>query len=577
MPVASQALPSSPSRRRLLGIPTGTAAPAPMRAAATLAAQPPAAVRWLTKATYGHTAADLMAFNALGANDNARWAAWLDQQLNPAGINDSACQTRINTANYVSLNKTVPQLWADHHESPDWSTRMLPQEEVECATVIRAIYSQRQLFERMVGFWHDHFNVYSADGDTGPMYVHYDRDVIRTHALGNFRTMLGAVARSPSMLFYLDNYDSRGANFNENYARELIELHTLGVENYYGANMSPWHVPCIASEEVHCDPGMPAGFVDNDVYEAAAALTGWSLKNGYWEYPNDNDGTFVYRPEWHQHNNKLFLGLWMPANQPAMEDGEQVFDRLCQHPGTARHIAGKLCRRFVGDNPSQGLIDSVAADFANHRNDGNQIALMLRTILESTEFKATWGEGMRRPFESTMSALRALGAEFTPKPDDSDTWTVSEEFFGRLQQTGHRPFRWVPPNGYPDNIEAWSSSGSLGMTLRLLRHLPRLPQDRSSNPPPLADIVGQTQAALPAIADRTASNIIAFWCQQILGWQPQPLTTTLTAFLQQDALASEPLDLSIDDWDSSLKDHYVPSRLRTAVGMLLMNPHFLLR
>lgn len=580
MQTRSEAVPRSMSRRQLL---TGGNKPqdrkatlSPVASNAMLASQPPAAVRWLSKATYGFTATELSAFNGLGGNDNARWTAWINQQLNPAGINDSACNTRINNAGFSTLGKSVQQLWAGHHENdPEYSTRLLPLYETEAAMIIRAVYSKRQLFERMVGFWHDHFSVYGGDYDGAPMFVQYDRDVMRANALGNFRTLLGAVARSTCMQYYLDNYASKGANFNENYGRELIELHTLGVENYYGPG-DPFEVPCVGFTDIHCKDSFPAGYVDNDVYEAAAALTGWSIKNGNWQFPNDDDGTFVYRSEWHQHNNKLFLGRYLPANQPAMMDGEQVFDRLCEHPGTARHISAKLCRRFVGEGASSTLIDNVAADFTNHLADNDQIAIMMRTILSSGEFKNTWGDGMKRPLESTIGALRALNADFTPKPDNTNSWTTSEEFFSRLQQTGHRPFRWGPPNGYPDTMKAWASTGSLAMTMKLLARIPEFRVDRSdSNSARLADIAGRTR---DNVGNPTAANIISYWSELVLGWQPQPLTTTITAFMQQNAGAGEALEIDTDDWHSSdLKRHYVQSRLRTAVSMLLTNPDYLQR
>ena len=580
----TEAAPRSVSRRRLLGgsrlPPAGAATLSTATASSTRAGQPPDAVRWLSKATYGFSQTELTAFNALGSSDSARWTAWINQQLNPGAINDSACNTRISSGGFTTLGKSVQQLWTQHHsQSENYYLRMLPLYEIESAMVIRAVYSKRQLFERMVGFWHDHFSVYGGDYDGAPMFVQYDRDIMRVHALGNFRTMLGAVARSTCMQYYLDNYASRGANFNENYARELIELHTLGAENYYGPG-DPFEVPCIGFTDIHCEQSFPAGYVDNDVYEAAAALTGWTIKNGHWQFPADNDGTFVYRASWHQHNNKFFLGRYLPANQPAMADGEQVFDRLCEHPGTARHIAGKLCRRFVGEGASEPLIQNVAVAFTNHLADSNQITIMLRTILDSNEFKSVWANGMKRPLEATIGALRALGAEFTPTPDNNNAvWTTSEEFFSRLQQTGHRPFRWGPPNGYPDDMKAWASTGALAMSMKLLARIPEFRVNRSDNNSAfLTDVLAQTRSAIPSVANRTASNIINYWCTRVLGWQPQPLTATVTAFLQQNAVAGEALDIDTDSWSTgNLKKHYTQSRLRTAVGMLLMNPDYLQR
>lgn len=544
----------------------------------TGSANPPPAARWLHKATFGFSAAELAAFNALAGSDSARWQAWINLQLLPQSINDSACNTRLAAANFTTLSKSLPQLWAGHHsQTENYSLRMLPLAESESATVIRAIYSKRQLFERAVGFWHDHFSVYGADYHIGPIFPSYDRDVIRAHALGNFRTLLEEVGKSTAMLYYLDNYASHGSNYNENYARELMELHTLGAENYYGPT-SPFDVPCVGfdGEELHCEGSIPAGYVDNDVYEAARALTGWTIKNGHWQYPADDDGTFVYRAAWHAHANKIFLGLYIPADQPAMLDGKQVFDRLVEHPGTARRIAGKLCRRFVGDDASAGLIDTVAAVFAAQREAPDQIAQMLRSILESNEFKDAWGGGIKRPLETVMGAMRALGVEFSPRPDDTDPWTTSEEFFSRMQETGHRPFRWGPPNGYPDDMGAWASTGSLAMTLKLLARIPEWHRDRSNNQSPyLTDIVAQTQARFPTLADRSAANMVGDWSDRILGYRPAAAMDVIVDFLRQNAGANDPLDISVNDWDANdLKNHYTQQRLRTAIGMLLMTPEF---
>ena len=287
----TETAPASISRRRLF------AGAAPAASHAATSGTPPDAWRWLSKAGFGCTTADLAAFDALGSNDAARWTTWIEQQLDPASIDDSDCDNRLAAAGYTTLGKTLPQLWAQHHsEGDDYSLRMLPLTETECATVLRARHSKRQVFERMVGFWHDHFSVYGNDYDIGPIFVSYDRDVIRPNALGNFRALLGAVARSTAMQYYLDNYSSVGADFNENYARELIELHTLGVENYFGPG-DPFEVPCLDAHDFRCEGSMPSGYVDNDVYEAAAALTGWTIRNGDWRYPSENDGTFTYHAD----------------------------------------------------------------------------------------------------------------------------------------------------------------------------------------------------------------------------------------------------------------------------------------
>lgn len=537
---------------------------------------PPDRVRWLGKATFGFSTTLDAEFLALpGATMDAKWQTWVTQQLAPASIADADCTSRIAAGNFTTLSKTLPQLWSQHVVT-DGYTRMLPAYETECATIIRAVYSKCQLFERVVNFWHDHFSVFGFEYDIAPVLVHYDRDVIRPNALGNFRTMLEQVATSTAMQLYLDNYASRGADFNENYARELLELHTLGVGNYFGPN-PPFDVPCMTTT-IHCPGSVPAGYVDNDVYEAAAALTGWTIKNGHWQYPNDNDGSFIYRADWHDRRNKIFLGLYIPPNnQPAMSDGRAVFDRLVAHPGTAKFIATKMCRRFVGDEPSPALIDAVALDFSNNISAPDQITRMLRTILLSNEFKNAWGLGMKRPFEMTMGGLRGLQANFHPRPDNNNSvWTTTEKFVHHMQLCGHRSFYWGPPNGYPDRQSAWASTGSLAMTLKQLSWLPEMRVNNDSSSALISDVVAQTIAAFPTVSERTAGAIMGYWCDRLLGYRPEPTYSVVTGFLRQNATASEAIDITTDSWAGNnptpnLKAHYTQQRLRTAVGMILMS------
>lgn len=551
---------------------------------------PPAPVRWLTRATHGFTQADLAAFQMLGSNDDARWTAWVAQQLDPAAIADSDCDARIASAGFTTLNKTLPQLWADHHSvTNNYFVRMLPASETDCATIIRQTYSKRQLHEIMAGFWHDHFSVFGWDYDGGPVFPQYDREVIRPNALGNFRTMLEAVAKSTTMMYYLDLYASTRDGPNENYARELLELHTLGVENYAGI-LSP------------DDPSLPIGtaadgqpvrlkYVDNDVYEAARALTGWTIKNAPWQFPADNDGTFIYRLNWHDPANKYFLNRYFAFNQNDNQaDGRKVFDILAAHPGTAHFVATKLCRRFVGDNPGSALVEQIATLFRNTRTAADQIAQVVAAILASTEFKTSWGTKMKRPAMSAISALRGLGADFTPVPDNTSAWTTTEEFISRVQQTGHRWFYWPTPNGYPDTQQAWSGSSALGMTFRLLARIPEMHATNGSNASPfVADVQTQTLAAFADPAQRSADNMIGYWCDRLYGYRPESTRTTVVDFLRQNAAANAALDIVSDDtsngqpahtgkWNANdLSKHYTIARLRTAVGLLLCSPEFLRR
>lgn len=562
---------------------------------------PPAPVRWLTRCTFGFSTAELAAFNALGANDDARWQAWIDRQLDPGTIDDSACDARIAGAGFTTLEKTAHELWLDR-EVPliPYALRMLPIAESECATLIRQTYSQRQLYEVMVDFWHDHFSVFGWDYEGGPMFPAFDRDAIRPvgHALGNFRTMLQAVGESASMMFMLDLYANTAGGPNENYARELMELHTLGAENYAGIVVDPDN---LANMELLGHFTAWDGieerlkYVDDDVYEAAHALTGWTISGANWPYTPVNGvplGEFAYDATGHDTGPKHVLARYFAPYQGQL-DGLLLYDMLAQHPGTAHHIAGKLCRRFVGDAASESLVQAAAEVFHAAWQAPDQIAQVMRMILASDEFKASWGTKMKRPGLSAVSALRATAADFTPKPDYPNSgWTTSEEFLYRLQAAGHRPFYWPAPNGYPDDQVTWSSTGTLGMTLRLLPRLLEMHQGTSGNYtlPFLCDVHAQTLAAFADPATHSADNLMGYWCDRILGYRPEPLRGVVVDFLRQNAAAGDALDIvsdSDDDngnpthlgvWDANnLSNHYTIARLRTAIALILCSPEFLRR
>ena len=549
----------------------------------------PAGVRVLNKLAYGQAAGEVAAFNALGGSDSARLAAWVEQQLNPA-LDDADCTARIAAANYTTPGKSLAQLWSDHVRDrnnaglDDYPQRYYPVAETQCVRMLRAVYSKRQVFERMVEFWHDHFNVQGWDFAIAPVFVHYDRDVIRPRAFGNFRAMLEEVAKAPAMLQFLDNKSSSVSGFNENFARELCELHTLGAQHYFPGN-NPFDVPR--------DNGIPRGYCDNDVYEAARALTGWTMRDAHWQFPQAveyDSGEFLYWDAWHDKAAKLFLGEFIPANNPqgAMADGRRVMDVLCRHIGTARHICGKLVRRFIGDDVPASLVESAAALWQAQWQAPDQIVQVLRHILTAPQVLSTWGNKTKRPWEVFVQSMRAAGAQFTPAPFAA--WEPYGQMTALLDQSGHGCFRWPTPDGYPDTSSKWQAVSSLAQTWRLLSRLPEFRTPGTGDRPFLMRINEITLAAFPNTASRTSNALVDYWIDRIVGFPLAPARRTrLIDFLRQNAAADAALDLVTDSveqgvpqrygtWNgSNLSRHYTIARLRAVVSLILACPEFYLR
>lgn len=517
--------------------PTGLRAPDTGLVAGGDPGLPPLNAIVYNRLAFGPRPGDLAAFNALpGGSDHARLTNWVDTQLNPNAINDAGCEGIIAAANLPSLNKSLTQLWADHYDGNQ--SRTQPISDVRTATFLRAVHSSRQLKEVMVDFWHNHFNVFAWDyAYASATWVHYDRDVIRYHALGNFRTFLGAVARSTAMLYYLDNYISYNAGENENYARESFELHTLGAENYVGV-VNPDTVPVDEND-------IATGYCDNDVYEVARAFTGWRVNDGRSDAPGD-DGTFYYHGPWHDVANKRILGPWLPANQPPLKDGEDALDRMAFHPGTACHIAGKLCRRLIADDPPQTIVDQAAMIFFNHSDDPDQIKAVVRTICLSDEFKAAWGQKVKRPFEVAAGILRATNATFT-NPNNS--------FWYYYESAGQPLFSRRSPDGYPDRKSDWSNTTSLMQRWRFANLLVQGYLGNAS-----VNLISQMPGNLT-----TPNQIVDFWIDRLLGRPMDPAGNrdAILAFMAQGFNPNNPLP-----------PEDIPSRLPHLVALILMAPDF---
>jgi uncharacterized protein (DUF1800 family) len=516
-----------------------------VRQAARVVPPPPLpnlAIIALNRMAFGYSVPDYLAFQSLGSTPQERLVNYIEQQLYPYQIDDSVCQARLAAASFQTLDKSLAQLWSDHvvNNNQGYSFRYLPYEETVRAAFIRAVYSKRQLLETLVDFWHNHFNVHGEHYYVAPAFSYYDREIIRANAFGNFRQMLEAVAKSTPMLYYLDNYINQVGGFNENFARELLELHTLGAHSYYGTG-DPFDVPVDEN-------GVKVGYVDNDVYEAARCFTGWRVDYSSWEQGVGESGTFLYYDAWHDRANKFFMGDYFPSDQPAMQDGLDVLDRIAAHPGTAYTIASKLCRRFISDDPPETLVAQAAQTFLDHTTSSDQIRRVLRTILASDEFQATWGEKIKRPFEAAAAILRATQAEFSP----------SDEFLWDFERMGQALFGRPSPDGYPDRKEVWSSTNSMLQRWRLANRLIENSLDDIS-----LDTLSQTPAHI-----RTPNGLGDFWINRVLGrpLHPAENRAEIVAFLAQGR--NPDFDLTTEQFEE---------RVPRMVALLLMTPDFQLR
>lgn len=507
----------------------------------------------LNRMAYGPRPGDLEAFNALGATDEERLRVYVSQQLNPDSIDDSEFEARYAATGFETLHKTQDELYYDHiannqYDSNDeayWEWYSKPAYELVDATFLRAVYSKKQLVEVLADFWHNHFNVYFWQDDGVPLLVSYNRDVLRAHMLGNFRQMLEAVATHPSMLYYLNQNNSSDAGPNENFARELFELHTLGAENYLGV-MDPNLVTKDAN-------GIAIGYVDNDVYESARALTGWRVDDDIYEYEDgiEKTGRFIYYKPWHDRFNKLVLGKYIPPDQPDMQDGRDVLDLLANHPGTARYISRKLARRFISDNPPDSVVEAATSVFMEYRNAPDQLKRVVETILLSPEFRSTWGAKIKRPIEAAISMMRAVNTDFTKLPGGIP-WMCS--------MMGQAMFERRPPDGYPDVKEAWANTMSMLYRWNFAVAISENWMDDEEQQRIIrTDIVAQTPAEL-----RTAESLADFWIPRILN---RPMSDAdrqaVIAVMAQDYGAQEELP----------QDH-IDYVLPGMVEVILMSPDF---
>ena len=378
------------------------------------ASAPTSALAWLAanRLMFGPRAGDVVRIDQMGVD------AFIEEQLAPQQIDDGDVTRRLNQID--SLQDTLTHSAAELATSTKRDILL----DLQQATLLRAVYSPRQLFELTVDFWSNHLNIYFGKGTDAYLKPVDDRQVIRPYALGKFRDLVGSSAHSPAMLIFLDNQTNVQGKPNENYGRELMELHTIGVDG---------------------------GYTQTDVQAVARAFTGWSVKPAKKDVPADQQaqgaGEFLFRPRQHDEDAKTVLGVQLPANS-GDKDGERVLDILAAHPSCATFISLKLARRFVADEPPKDVVALGAAAFT--KSDGD-LKATLGAILHSDGFKQSLGQKMKRPFELVASALRGVGAETDG----------GKPILQAMRVMGQPLFSWASPNGYPDATGAWLGASTM--------------------------------------------------------------------------------------------------------------------
>ena len=439
------------------------------------------------------------------ARDHARLQgigreAYLDEQLDPASISSPELDARLWRLPILKMDRQAIYKLNNY----EYRAR----ESLVKGALLRAVYSNAQLQERMVEFWSDHFNI-PADGEFAPELIGFQKNVIRPNALGRFRDLLLAAAKAPAMLYYLDNFANVAEAPNENYARELLELHTLGVDGH---------------------------FIDGDVKEVARAFTGWTV------HPKTASG-FYFDPNNHDMGPKLILGHQLPEGR-GIEDGLHVLGLLANHLDTARFVCRKLCRRFVSDSPPDDLVDMLAQIWIS---TGGAIKPILRGLFLSEQFHASAGQKFRRPFDFLAGAMRATGTEV-------HHWWLLDEM---LQQSGQYPYGWHPPNGYPDLAAAWINTSGLLARWNLGM---RLTHGAASDPEQRWGLSNSLYVDLPATD--TAGALVDAVAQRVFGGPLQG--GSRTAFIQYV--------VGQDGADSQLSASQHSQKLASLFGLILASP-----
>ncbi len=458
-------------------------------------------VHLLARISYGPNAESLQRAQSLG------FAGTIAEQLQPESIEDQAVDSFVQT-NLPTLSWTQAQILQD---SSMPGRQFAAAAELVAATLVRQVFSRKQLFERMVEFWSDHFNVHLFQGPIRFFKPIEDRDVIRVHALGRFRDLLGASARSPAMLLYLDNAFNTRAGPNENYARELLELHTLGVDG---------------------------GYTEDDVKAVARCFTGWTFN----PRSDSRESLFVFNRAQHDDGEKFVLGQRI-APGGGVEDGDAVLDILARHPSTAQFVSFKLARRFVSDQPPESLVTRMANVFLATDGDVREV---LQELLVSDEFLASADQKLKRPLHWLASTLRSV-----PVLTGDMLFRVVGP---HLQALGQYWFDWPAPNGYPDVAPYWTHTSALltrwqiGIELADGRYAAAMQV-------PMIDLLGSARSPA-AIVDRLLERVL----MRNISAEDR---AQMIAFVARGERADRDLDLGS-----------ATERARSALGLIIASRYF---
>lgn len=440
-------------------------------------------LRLVRRVTMGMSAADVATARRLG------YARYLDQQLQMDGLDDSALESMIATRTPMvtwSLEQLRAQQAADNNELYN---------QLIDASWYRAAFSKAQLRERMVEFWTDHFTIHLDK--VGYLKLVDDREVIRPHALGKFPDLLRASAHSGAMMRYLDQNVSTLRTPNQNYAREIMELHTMGSQG---------------------------GYTQDDVAELSRIFTGWTT---------NADGAFMFNRANHDRNSKVLLGRTFPAMPATATDaqlqgeGEAAIDMLLVHPSTASYLSWKMARWLLAYEPPTSVVNATAATYTR---TGGDIKEMIRTILTSENLMAAPAK-YKRPFHLAVSSLRALGMDPTTVPNIRPLRQTADATIGQ------RLYNWQQPNGYPDNVEWWS-----GLVLTRWNYAQYLAAQASTT-------TARVDTMLFRAPD-TADGVMTQIQQRVFGGEmPASLRSSLTTFLRggtySDTRVRETLSLAL--------------------------------